>query len=142
MIEVKQELLTPEMKTKIDKGFSQHALEATGRQGRGDLITFTAYDVSDSENPIFAGTVCVQMYWGQLHIKYVLVEPAYRKRGLGTQLVEQALNYGRKNKCSFALVETMSFQAPQFYQKLGFVLELTRTGFLDGVSFHYLKRDL
>jgi GNAT superfamily N-acetyltransferase len=89
LIEFKQELLTPEMKAKIDEGFLSHALEATGREGRGDLIVFTAYDVSDPEKPIFAGAACVQIFWGQLHIKYVLVEPAYRKRGLGTQVVEQ-----------------------------------------------------
>lgn len=144
MIEFKQELLTPDMKAKIDAGFSQHSLETTGRQGRGDLVAFTAYDASESdpENPTFAGAACAQIYWGQLHIKYVLVQPGYRKRGLGKQLVEQALEYGRANQCTFALVETMSFQAPQFYQKLGFIVELIRSGFVDGISFYYLKREL
>jgi hypothetical protein len=55
--------------------------------------------------------------------------------------MKQALQYGRKNNCPFAFVETMSFQAKDFYQKLGFKIEFTRTGFAHGTSFHYMKRD-
>jgi hypothetical protein len=69
LIEFKQQLLTPEIKAQIDHGFISHALEATGRLGRGELIAFAAYDVSYPEKPVFAGAACVQIFWGQLHIK-------------------------------------------------------------------------
>ena len=56
--------------------------------------------------------------------------------------MKNALKYGKENKCPFAFVETMSFQALDFYQKLGFQLEYTRTGYAHGTSFHYLRKDL
>lgn len=77
---------------------------------------------------------------GALHIKNVYVEDAYRNNGLGTRLMECALQYGRDHQCPFAFVETMSFQALGFYQKNGFQLEFTRPGYAHGVSFHYLKK--
>jgi ribosomal protein S18 acetylase RimI-like enzyme len=142
MIEIKEGPLTLEMKAKIEEGFARHALDMTGMEGKGDLIAFMAYDVSKDGNPLFVGVVCAQLFWGQLHIKYVLVEPSYRKRGIASELMEKALSYGRIHKCTFAFVETMSFQAPEFYKKLGFTLEFSRHAFSKDASFHYLKRDL
>ena len=79
---------------------------------------------------------------GALHVKYVYVDDAYRGQGLATRLIERAFAYGRENKCFFAFVETMSFQALGFYQKMGFQLEFTRPGYAHGTSFHYLRKDL
>ena len=56
--------------------------------------------------------------------------------------MEYALTYGRDNKCSFAFVETMSFQAIGFYQKIGFELEFTRSGYKRDTSFYYLRKSL
>jgi N-acetylglutamate synthase-like GNAT family acetyltransferase len=61
-------------------------------------------------------------------VKYAYVEEEYRGCGIGTQLMQHALTYGRKNQCPFAFVETMSFQALDFYQKIGFRLDLHALG--------------
>lgn len=52
------------------------------------------------------------------------------------------MDYGRSNKCPFAFVATMSFQAREFYEKIGFTLEFTRSGYKHGTSFHYLRKEL
>lgn len=36
----------------------------------------------------------------------------------------------------------MSFQAPEFYQKLGFKVELKCDGYSEDTSFYYLRKDL
>jgi ribosomal protein S18 acetylase RimI-like enzyme len=36
----------------------------------------------------------------------------------------------------------MNFQAPEFYQKLGFQIELKRDGYAGDSSFYYLRKDL
>jgi ribosomal protein S18 acetylase RimI-like enzyme len=56
--------------------------------------------------------------------------------------MEHAFAFGKESRCHFAFVETMSFQAPEFYQKLGFEIELKRDGYAAGTSFYYLKRML
>lgn len=40
------------------------------------------------------------------------------------------------------IVETMSFQAPEFYQKMGFKIEFSRPGYAKNNCFHYLKKNL
>ena len=50
--------------------------------------------------------------------------------------------YGRESKSSFTYIETMSFQALDFYRRLGFELELTRSGYSRGICYHYLKKGL
>jgi len=57
-------------------------------------------------------------------------------------LIEHVLCYGKEQGCSFAFVETMNFQAPEFYQKLGFQIELKRDGYAGDSSFYYLRKDL
>jgi hypothetical protein len=36
----------------------------------------------------------------------------------------------------------MSFQAPEFYKKLGFEIEFKREGYAHYVSAYYLRKDL
>ena len=94
------------------------------------------------DKDMFVGAIVVQVFWGQLHIKYLFLNENYRGRGLGCQLMNHALEFGKKRGCRFAFVETMSFQAPAFYQKMGFTIEFSRAGFAKNTSFHYLKKDL
>ena len=98
-----------------------------------------------SEDPIsfeisndteFVGAIVVQPFWEQLHIKYLFVEENYRGQGIARQLMNHALEFGKKRGCQFAFVETMSFQAPEFYQKMGFVIEFSRPGYARNTMFH------
>lgn len=137
MIEIKHQTLSNDLKKKIYEGFSRHAIATTGQDEKFDAVAFVA-----NEKGIFSGAIVAELFWGALHIKYVYVEDKYRGHGVATQLMESALNYGRDHKCPFAFVETMSFQALRFYQKMGFTLEFTRSGYKHETSFHYLRKDL
>lgn len=137
MIEVKQQSLSEKLKKQIYEGFSHHAIATTGHDEKFNAIAFVA-----NKKRFFLGAIVVELFWGALHIKYIYVEDKYRGHGVGTQLMENALKYGRDNKCPFAFVETMSFQALEFYQKMGFALEFTRSGYKHETSFHYLRKAL
>lgn len=129
--------LTPELQEAIYKGFSQHAIATVGFDG------FTtkpvAFEVWEGAERI--GVCVVQVFWGSLYIKYLIVNEQYRGQGIASRLVEHALAYGKANGCTFASVATMSFQAPLFYQKLGFRIELKRAGFATGAACYYLRKD-
>lgn len=137
MIEIKQGSLSQELKKQIYEGFSRHAIAMTGYDDKNDPIAFVAMD-----DHIFAGAAVVDLFWGALHVKYVYVEENYRHKGLGRLLMQKVFAFGLSNRCPFAFLETMSFQALEFYQKLGFVLEFTRSGYSHNTSFHYLKKVL
>lgn len=136
MIEISQQPLTEGLRKQVYDGFSRHAIATVGVDEKIEPIAFVAM-----ENGVLAGTVVVALFWGALHVKYVYVEEKYRGNGLGTRLMKRAFQYGKEHNCSFAFAETMSFQATGFYQRLGFTIELTRTGFAHGTSFHYMKKD-
>jgi len=127
--------LTTELKDKIYSGFKELAIQAVGQDGIGDPLAFVAMQTNE-----YIGAVVLQPFWGALRIKYVWVDKAYRKKKIGTLLMQQAFEYGMNLNFPFAFVETMSFQALEFYQKLGFTLEFTRHGYSKGLEFHYLRK--
>jgi ribosomal protein S18 acetylase RimI-like enzyme len=136
---IKQSILTSELKEQVNKIFTEQAIESTGGD---DLVEDSiAFEMHEKDGK-FIGCIVVRMFWGQLHIKNLVVDKKYRGYGYGKKLMEIALEYGKKQGCNFSFVETMSFQAPEFYQNLGFKLELKRDGYSRGTSFCYLKRDL
>lgn len=136
--EIELQPLSDSLKERIYEGFSRHAIAMIGHDEKFDTVTFKASD----KNGSFAGAVVVELFWGALHVKYMYVEDEYRGCGLGSKLIEHALTYGRDNQCPFAFVETMSFQALGFYQKMGFELEFSRSGYKHDASFHYLRKNL
>ncbi len=137
MLEIKEQILTSDLKNWVEEGFGHHAIEMIGYNEKIEPVAFVATD-----NQRVVGMFVGELFWGALHVKSVFIDAAYRGNGLGTRLMERVIEYGRANKCSFAFVETMSFQALGFYQKMGFQLELTRSGYKHGTSFHYLRKDL
>lgn len=94
------------------------------------------------KNDLSLGVCVCQLFWGNLHIKFLIINKEHRGRGFAKSLMEHAFNFGKKNGCNFAFVETMSFQALGFYQKLGFDIEYKRGGYAAGTSLYFLRRDL
>jgi ribosomal protein S18 acetylase RimI-like enzyme len=126
------------IKKQIYNCFSSHSVKTIGTDGlRDEPIVFQL-----SENDQIAGLAVVQIFWGQLHIKHLAVEEKYRGKGYGKKLMQHALEYGKERGCNFAFVETMNFQAPLFYQKLGFEVEFCREGYERKSSLVYLKKNL
>jgi ribosomal protein S18 acetylase RimI-like enzyme len=66
------------------------------------------------------GGILADIWGGWLYISYLWVAPELRKQGYGTRLMQAAEAEGRAKGCRYALVDTHSFQAPDFYQQEGF----------------------
>jgi GNAT superfamily N-acetyltransferase len=61
-----------------------------------------------------------ETYSGWLFIKYLWVSDALRRKGVGRELIAAAEHRAAERGCHSAWVDTFSFQAPGFYQKLGY----------------------
>ena len=61
-------------------------------------------------------------YWGWCAVNVVWMEEALRGQGLGRRLLELAENEARERGCRGMHLDTMSFQALAFYQRLGFTI--------------------
>ena len=133
-----QALLTPELKQHIYNAFSEESISATGIDGL--LEAPISFELRDGEK--FIGCIVVRIFWGQLHIKYLLVDKSHRNQGHARRLMNHAFEFGKLRGCNFAYVETMNFQAPGFYKKLGFSVKMIKEGFASGTSLYYLHENL
>lgn len=53
-------------------------------------------------------------------VEILWVDPAFRGRGLGRALLERVEAEGRARGAARLVLDTFSFQAPRFYEKLGY----------------------
>ncbi|MCY4556954.1 MAG: GNAT family N-acetyltransferase [Chloroflexi bacterium] len=88
-----------------------------------------------------AGVVAAA-YWGKLHVRLLWVHSDHQHEGLGTRLMRWAEDRGRDLHCVSIMVDTMSFQAPEFYAKLGYGQFGVSGGYEGGASRHYFEKTL
>ncbi|MDH2068715.1 GNAT family N-acetyltransferase [Pantoea sp. GD03673] len=75
-----------------------------------------------------------------LRIDMLWVSEALRGQGAGTKLIQAAEQAARERGCRYAQVDTASFQARPFYEKLGYTLRLTLGNYLRHHQRHYLTK--
>ena len=90
---------------------------------------------------VVAGVVAAA-YWGKLHVRLLWVHSDHQREGLGSRLMRWAEERGRELHCLSVLVDTMSFQAPEFYARLGYRQFAVSEGYEGGASRHYFEKNL
>lgn len=75
-----------------------------------------------------------------LCIKYLWVSDDLRGQGIGRRLMETAEQEALSRGCKYVFVDTFSFQAPEFYRKLGYqeVFALTEYPYT-GARYYFTK---
>lgn len=58
--------------------------------------------------------------WNWLYIELLAVDPKYQGQGYARKLVSKAEEIARERGCYGSWVDTFTFQAPEFYLKLGY----------------------
>ncbi len=79
-------------------------------------LNIIAYD--EAGEPIGGLFGETQFTW--LKISILVVHRSHRGQGLGQKLMAAAEREGVDRKCKYAFLDTMDYQAPAFYQKLGY----------------------
>lgn len=87
------------------------------------------------------GGVAGRTIYKQFLIDVLWVEQSARGAGLGRRLMEMAEIEAKERGCLAAQVDTLSFQAPEFYEKLGFETVGKVSGFPESPDrYFFLKR--
>ena len=76
--------------------------------------------VEYDENKNIIGGILGGTYWGWMHIDILWVDNNFRKKRIGSHLLEAAEEEAKKRGCHSVHVDTMSWQAPEFYKKNGY----------------------
>ncbi|HHT9776239.1 TPA: GNAT family N-acetyltransferase [Legionella pneumophila] len=118
-----------------------NGIKAYAKQARGfESLDFFACFIRDADNSIVGGCSGGTLYGG-LHVDNLWVSESIRHQGWGTKLMQEALKYGNEKGCAFATVNTMDWEAIEFYKKLGFELEFERHGFQKNSVFYFLRKE-
>jgi GNAT superfamily N-acetyltransferase len=73
----------------------------------------------DAQGEVVAG-LCGYTWAGCCEIRQVWVHEKHRRQGVGRRLLELVEAEARRRGCFQMVLATHSFQAPEFYRKLGF----------------------
>jgi len=87
------------------------------------------------------GGVSGRTIYGHYMIEVVWVAESERSAGLGAQLMNEAERQAKERGCYGAQVDTVSFQAPGFYEKLGFRVIGTVEDFPRGHARLFMQKD-
>lgn len=87
------------------------------------------------------GGIVGEVCWNWLEIHYLFVDEPYRKSGYGAKLLNEVEKIAIEKQCEFAKLDTLSFQALDFYIKQGYEVY----GKIENAGRHthyYLKKEL
>ena len=97
--------------------------------------------VRDAGGQIVAG-INGGMWAGYLEIKNLWVREDLRGQGLGRRLLLAAEQAALRRGCTQVLLDTHDFQAPHFYQRLGYTIFGTFEGIGGQHTRYYLRKRL
>ncbi|PQO46390.1 GNAT family N-acetyltransferase [Blastopirellula marina] len=75
--------------------------------------------IAQSDAGVVGGLIAEKrLTW--LRISIMAVAPNQRRQGIGTALLRAAEQWAAENGCRYLYVDTMQYQAPDFYRRAGF----------------------
>lgn len=119
------------------QGISEDAFLA---KGLPPMRPFSIFIKDQNENVV--GGVCGTLFYGSLYIDSLWVDKTLRHQGWGTKLMDEAESVGRKQRASFATLNTMDWEALPFYQKRGYSIEFIREGYEKESKMFMLRKNL
>jgi ribosomal protein S18 acetylase RimI-like enzyme len=129
--------LKPKDKAVVKNGLLSHHLKS-GRQRKTETFNIILKNKSDD----LVGAIVVTLLWNGMEINSLWVEESLRGKGWGRKLHKAAENEGLKRGATISYTNTFPWQAPKFYEKLGYKLYGKLEGFPEGSFLSYYSKNL
>ena len=101
---------------RIHQGLNDHNLRNTVPHGYQVLNVFVRNEDGEIKGGLLGAT-----FWSWCHIEIFWLDESLRGQGIGSEILRQAEEEARKRNCIAIFVDTLSFQAPKFYEKHGYM---------------------
>jgi len=101
----------------------------------------TVVSARDARGRVLGGVI-VESYWRETYVELLWVSGKRRGAGLGTRLLRKAEELARRHGDRLIHLNTFSFQAPRFYEALGYRRFGRLTGSPAGRSRHFYVKYL
>ena len=118
--------------------FNLHKVPADCENNR--IVYWFGKKMTDENGRIVAGCLAARTVWGTAEVSVLWVDEAYRKQGLGTQLLADVEKDFRENGCNIVLLDTFDWQARGFYEKQGYSVFGTLEDCPKGHCRYYMKK--
>ena len=128
---------TEEIGAFINEGFARY-----GRQN-GVALNYDGFCfvARDGDGRII-GAVTGRAYYDEVHIGDLIIAEEHRRKGLGRRLCRAVEDAYRGRGYRTVTLTTFGFQAPAFYEKLGFEIEFVRKNDDPKLCKYFLKKAL
>jgi GNAT superfamily N-acetyltransferase len=134
---------------RVERGADRHTIETL----RGQLAAYNVAQarvdagldlgifIYDAQGQLVGGIA--GWVWGQvLEVSFLWLHPDLRGLGYGKRLLETLEEEARAQGCRLAILDTFSFQAPAFYQRLGYEAFGSVDGYPEGHRKVFFRKDL
>ena len=122
---------------RLGAGLRTHALEQLGRDGFEPVAVL----MRDDDGTLVGGAVGL-VNWHWLQVSLLWVDDSLRGRGYGVRLMQLIEDAGRDRGCRAAHLSTFSFQAPGFYESLGYEVFSTLEDYAPGHAKLFMRKRL
>ena len=99
----------------IRKALFEFNREKVGDDGHTPL-NIVEYDADGN----IIGGILGGTYWGWMYVDILWVHEDHRGKGIGSKLLTEAETEAKARGCHHVHLDTMSWQAPKFYEKHGY----------------------
>ncbi len=98
--------------------------------------------VRDPQTGKAVGGLTARISYSRMFVELLYVPHTLRGQGLGAELISKAEAVARDNGCTGIWLDTFSFQAPSFYEQLGYTVFGTLADYPPGHSRFFLHKTL
>jgi GNAT superfamily N-acetyltransferase len=141
MNDMRFEIINGDPKPEDFKVLSSGLLSHHASQGHERTWEKFCIFLKDKSDKAYAGII-VTFTWNGMHIDSLWVDESLRGKGYGTKLMSMAEEEALKRGCTIAFTDTFSWQAPQFYEKLGYSSYGKLEGFPEGNALTYFRKSI
>ena len=100
----------------LTAGFSSHTKETQAPDYEKERVNWLVYDDEDC----LVGVLTADILWDWIYIDELWVDKNFRSLGIAKNLMKTAEEYGVTHDLTGLWLWTQSWQAAEFYEKLGF----------------------
>ena len=122
----------------VEYNLSKMPAECEGNR----VVKWFGKKITDNDGQIIAGCVAARTVWGTAEVSVLWVDEAYRKQGLGSEVLGAVESEVKENGCTIILLDTFDWQAKGFYEKNGYSVFGELKDCPKGHSRYYMSKSL
>ncbi len=123
------------------KALSEGLLAHHASKGHPRKSTIYSVFIKDKQDKVVGGVV-VSFLWNGMYVQSLWTDESIRGHGWARKLMNMVEAEAKKRGCTLVYTNTFSWQAPEFYTKLGYKVYGKLDGFPEGNTLSFFRKDL